>query len=339
MTTETRKPVIGITIGDPVGIGPEIILQLLNNEDYYDKSKPIVIGPAEVLSRAKEVIKDLDLNIHPITSLEDAKFEAGTIDVYETKTYDLDSLEWGKEQKLAGEISIDAMNTSIELALDNKLDAVITAPVNKVSMKLAGLDQSDHIELYQEQTNVPSVLRMFDLLGLKVFHLTHHVPLLDAIEYATKENILKELHLINDSLSDVGVKNPKIAVAGINPHAGEGGLYGDEEVKEVIPAIEAAQNEGIDAIGPIPADTLFVRARKGEFDILLTMYHDQGHIPSKILELEKSVTVTFGLPFLQITVNHGTAFDIAGKGIATSDSMKSALDASIKYSKGLIANN
>lgn len=326
------KPIIGITIGDPSGIGPEIIIKALKEERIYKECRPIVIGCSNVLERAAEAIGE-KIQIQVETDPKSAEYRCGVINVIEAGQYNISTLEWGKEQELGGRIAIDAINKSIRLGMAGEIDAVTTAPINKVAIKLVGVKQEGHTEIYRDGTNADYVLTMFDCLGMRVFHLSRHMSLKNAIDYATKEHVYNDICRIHAQLTAIGIKNPKIAVAGINPHCGEGGLFGDEEIREVIPAIEDAKKNGYNAVGPISPDTLFNRGKKGEFDAILAMYHDQGHIPCKTLDLEKSVSVTLGLPFIRASVDHGTAFDIAGKGIATNTSMTAALESTIKYAK------
>lgn len=329
---EDYKPVVGITIGDPSGIGPEIIIKALESEEIYQHCRPFVIGSVKVLQRAAcEALGENNLRISVITKPYEAEYVYGIINVVESGEYDCESLEWGKEQKLAGQIAMDAINKSIAMGLAGELDAVTTAPINKVAIKMAGVRQAGHTEIYLDGTGAEYVLTMFDCFGMRVFHLSRHMSLRNAIDYATKEHVLKDVERIDGQLKKLGITYPKIAVAGINPHCGEGGLFGDEEIREISPAVERAKEEGINAVGPIPPDTLFSRGRKGEFDAILAMYHDQGHMPCKTLDLERSVSVTLGLPFIRCSVDHGTAFDIAGKGIATNVSMVAAIETTIKY--------
>lgn len=329
---ETYKPIIAITIGDPAGIGPEIIIKALKNKKIYEECRPVVIGNRRILERAANAIQE-SIQTQRIENPKNAEYKYGVINVVETGEYDVEKLEWGKEQKLAGEIAMDAIYKSIEMGMAKEIDAVTTAPINKVAIKMAGVKQAGHTEIYLDGTKADYVLTMFDCLGMRVFHLSRHVSLRNAIDYATKEHVYNDIERIDDQLGKIGLKHPKIAVAGINPHCGEGGLFGDEEVKEITPAIEQARNNGFNAVGPIPPDTLFSRGRKGEFDAILAMYHDQGHTPCKTLDLERSVSVTLGLPFLRCSVDHGTAFDIAGKGIATNVSMVAAIETTIKYAR------
>lgn len=330
--SEKYKPLIGITIGDPSGIGPEIIIKALNEPKIYEECRPLVIGSEKALIRAaKEALEGMEIKTRVISEPEEAEYEYGVINVVETGNYDLSNLKWGEEQALAGQIAMDAIDKSIELGMAGKIDAVTTAPINKRAIKMVGVKQAGHTEIYLDKTKADYVLTMFDCLGMRVFHLSRHMPLRNAIDYATKEHVLADVERIDYQLKNLGIANPKIAVAGINPHSGEGGLFGDEEVREITPAIEEAKAEGINAVGPVPPDTLFNRGKHGEFDAILAMYHDQGHMPCKTLDLERSVSVTLGLPFIRCSVDHGTAFDIAGKGIATNLSMVTAIEITIKY--------
>lgn len=330
MSTNLR-PVLGITIGDPAGIGPEIIIKALKEKEIYSICKPFVIGDVKVLERAAQAIGEETLYTKVIDNPRKIDYEHGIINVYETGNYDVESIKWGKEQALAGQIAMDAINKSIELGMGGALDAVTTAPINKVSIKMVGVKQAGHTEIYQDGTKSPYVLTMFDCFDMRVFHLSRHISLRNAIDYVTQEHILNDVERIDFQLKNLGIENAKIAVAGLNPHSGEGGLFGNEEQFHIIPAIEAAQKKGIDAVGPIPPDTLFNRGKHGEFDAILALYHDQGHMPCKTLDLERSVSVTLGLPFIRCSVDHGTAFDIAGKGIATNVSMDAAIRSTVKY--------
>ena len=328
---DTYRPVIGITIGDPAGIGPEIILKALEEPEIYDICRPFVIGPRAVLERAAHAIGIESVRYDIITEPMDAEYRCGIISIYEPGSYDISSLRWGEVQELAGRIAVDAIDASIELGMSGRLDAVCTAPVNKVAIKLVGVKQAGHTEIYRDKTGADYVLTMFDCEKMRVFHLSRHMSLRDAIDYATEEHILTDLERIDRELKRLGLEHPLIAAAGINPHCGEGGLFGDEEMREVIPAVEAAVKRGINAVGPVSPDTLFARGRRGEFDAILAMYHDQGHIPCKTIDLEQSVSVTLGLPFIRCSVDHGTAFDIAGMGIATDLSMVTAIEKTVKY--------
>ena len=267
---EKYKPIVGITIGDPAGIGPEIILKALGEKHIYDECRPLVIGCVNVLERAKAVLPQCSLEFNRIESVSDACFRFGSIDVLETGHYDISKLVWGKEQADAGQIAMDSIRTSIELGLEGEIDAVTTAPINKVAIKMVGVKQAGHTEIYMDGTKAPYVLTMFDCFKMRVFHLSRHISLMNAIRYATKEHVLNDICRIDKELKRLGMETPYIAVAGINPHSGEGGLFGDEEMKEIIPAIEEARKRGI------IFDTAEGR-KHGDFDVMLKA-KEQGFI-------------------------------------------------------------
>ena len=288
--SEKFRPVTAITMGDPAGIGPEIVVGTMLSEEIHECCRPFVIGSQQIMERAARVLGK-ELKYHQITDPSEAKYEFGTIDILETGDYDTDSIEWGKEQKLAGQMAVDWIMKSIELGMAKKIDAVSTSPIHKGAIKLVGVKEPGHTEIYQNATNSPYALTMFSCHKLRVFFVSRHMSLVDAC-------------------------HPLIAVAGLNPHNGDNGLFGTEELTDIGPAVEAAKEKGINAVGPCPADSVFNIGKSGKFDAILSLYHDQGHIACKTLDFEKSVTLTFGLPFIRSSVDHGTAFDIAGKGIA-----------------------
>lgn len=309
------KPVTAITMGDPAGIGPEIVVGAMLDKELHECCKPFVIGSIAIMDRAAKVL-DKELKYNKIEDPAQAKYEYGTIDIMETGDYDTDSIEWGKVQKLAGQMAVDWIMKSIELGMNKRIDAVSTAPIHKEAIKLVGVKEPGHTEIYQHQTNSPYALTMFSCHKLRVFFVSRHMSLVDACHYATKEVVLENVVNIDKELRKIGIENPLIAVAGLNPHNGDHGLFGTEEITDLEPAVKEAQKMGINAVGPCPADSVFHIGKSGKYDAILSLYHDQGHIACKTLDFEKSVTLTFGLPFIRSSVDHGTAFDIAGKGIA-----------------------
>jgi 4-hydroxythreonine-4-phosphate dehydrogenase len=316
MNNETKyRPVTAITMGDPAGIGPEIVVGAMLDKELHECCKPFVIGSIAIMDRAAKVL-GRELKYNKIEDPEQAKYEYGTIDIMETGDYDTDSIEWGKVQKLAGQMAVDWIMKSIELGMNKKIDAVSTAPIHKEAIKLVGVKEPGHTEIYQHQTNSPYALTMFSCHKLRVFFVSRHMSLVDACHYATKEVVLENVVNIDKELRKIGIENPLIAVAGLNPHNGDHGLFGTEEITDLEPAVKEAQKMGINAVGPCPADSVFHIGKSGKYDAILSLYHDQGHIACKTLDFEKSVTLTFGLPFIRSSVDHGTAFDIAGKGIA-----------------------
>lgn len=314
------KPVTALTMGDPAGIGPEICVDTMLDKGIHEVCRPFLIGSMAIMEKAAKVL-GRELNYNKISDPSEAKYEYGIIDILETGAYDTDTIEWGKVQKLAGQMSIDFIMKSIELGIAGAVDAVSTAPIHKGAIKLVGVEEPGHTEIYQNQTHSPYALTMFSCHKLRVFFASRHMSLVDACRYATKEVVLQNVVNIDKELKKVGLKEPLIAVAGLNPHNGDGGLFGTEEQSELEPAVKAAQKIGIRAVGPCPADSVFHIGKSGKYDAILSLYHDQGHIACKTLDFEKSVTLTFGLPFIRSSVDHGTAFDIAGKGIAGAVSM------------------
>lgn len=327
-----KKPIIAITIGDPAGIGPEITVDTIMEERVYHESNPFLIGSVDIIKRAMK-IKNCNFEINKINTPQEGKFQYGTIDVLETGDYDCASIEYGKVQKLAGQMSYDYVKKSIELGLNKEIDVVATAPIHKEAIKLAGCPQPGHTEIYGELTNSKYALTMFNCHNLKVFFVSRHKALKEACDYATKERVLDCVQQIQNEMTGIGINNPKIAVAALNPHASDNGLFGTEEASNLIPAVKAAQELGINAVGPVPADSVFYLGLKGSYDAILSLYHDQGHIACKTYDFERSITITWGLPFMRSSVDHGTAFDIAGKGIAGSVSMIEAALVAIDYWK------
>lgn len=272
------------------------------------------------MERAAKVLGK-ELKYNKIEDPSEAKYEFGTVDIIETGDYDTDSIEWGKVQALAGQMAVE---------LDHEIHRTWTGRKDRCSFYSTNSQRSNqadrskepgHTEIYQNATHSPYALTMFSCHKLRVFFVSRHMSLVDACHYATKDVILEDVINIDKELRKVGIENPLIAVAGLNPHNGDNGLFGREEIDEIEPAVKAAQEKGINAIGPCPADSVFHIGKSGKFDAILSLYHDQGHIACKTLDFEKSVTLTFGLPFIRSSVDHGTAFDIAGKGIAGCISM------------------
>lgn len=330
MNANATKPIIAITMGDPAGIGPEIVVGTLLEAETRACCRPVVIGSAAMLERAARVLgKNIKINI--ITDPAQGRYESGTVDIIETGSYDTDSIRWGEVQELAGRMAVDWIMKSIELGMGGTVDGVSTSPINKVAIKKAGIKQDGHTEIYRDETKSEYALTMFSCRKLRVFMLSRHLSLLDACKYVTKEHVVDMLKKIHKEMLFAGVEKPLIAVAALNPHSGDGGLFGREEIEELIPAIEAAQAAGINAVGPIPADSLFHIAGDGRYSAILSLYHDQAHIACKTLDFEKSITVTFGMPFIRASVDHGTAFDIAGKGIASAVSLVESTKVAAEY--------
>lgn len=320
----TKKPSIAITMGDPSGVGPEIIAKSLNDKNIYETCRPFVVGDAKILKRALDVT-NVALQINSIIQPEDATYEYGTIDIIDLDLVSAD-LPWGQVSPEAGNAAFRYLEKAIAYANEGKIQGICTAPLNKEALHKAGHIYPGHTEILAELTNTKDFAMMLSAPGLRVIHATTHVGLIDAIKNNNVDRQYTVIKLAHETLQKAGIESPRIAVCGINPHAGENGLFGNgEEEEKIIPAVEKAQAEGINVQGPLPADTLFFRAKRGDFDIVVAQYHDQGHGPIKVLGLEAGVNITVGLPTIRTSVDHGTAFDIAGKNIADELSLKEAL--------------
>ncbi|ARP44270.1 MULTISPECIES: 4-hydroxythreonine-4-phosphate dehydrogenase PdxA [Geobacillus] len=329
MSTQT-KPIIAIPMGDPAGIGPEIVVKALSNQKIYDVCQPLVIGHSEVLKRAMD-ITHISLNINEIKDPSEGKYKHGTIDIVSLNNVDIDTLEIGKVQAQCGKAAYEYIETAVGLALDRKVSALATTPINKESLKAANVPFIGHTEILAALTNTNDPLTMFEVRNMRIFFLTRHLSLKDAIAAMTKERVCDYLIRCDQALQRLGVENRKIAVAALNPHGGENGLFGREEIDEILPGIQMAQEKGINAVGPVPADSVFHHALNGRYAAVLSLYHDQGHIAAKMADFERTISITNGLPFLRTSVDHGTAFDIAGKGMASSVSMEEAIILAAKY--------
>jgi 4-hydroxythreonine-4-phosphate dehydrogenase len=339
------KPVLGITMGDPSGIGPEITLKALGKRGVYDTCRPLVVGDAGVMEKsAREALKRQDLAIHPVSSPAECRFSYGTIDVLDLHSVAPEKLKIGTVDAMSGEAAFGAVKKVIELALAKEIDATITNPLNKEALNLAGHHYSGHTEIYADLTGTKDYSMMLAHGDLRVVHVSTHVSLREACDRVKKDRVVRVIELAHNACRSLGIGAPRIGVAGLNPHAGEHGLFGREEIDEIIPAIEAAKEKGIDAQGPVPPDTIFSKAQGGMFDIVVAMYHDQGHIPLKVLgfQYDKStgrwkavegVNITLGLPVIRSSVDHGTAFGHAWQGRANESSLENAIEYGIRLAK------
>jgi 4-hydroxythreonine-4-phosphate dehydrogenase len=318
------RPIIAITMGDAAGVGPEIVMKALALKEMYALCRPLVVGDAGVLARARKML-GLQVDLHPVADVEAARFEPGKIDVLDLANIDLARLKVGEVSAMAGKAAVEYVLRAGQMALSGEVQGVATAPLNKEAMKLGGYDYIGHTEILADLTQSPRCTTMLISGSLRVVHVTRHIPLRQVADSITRERVLETIHLTADGLPGMGAVEPRLGVAALNPHGGEGGLLGREEIEEIGPAVEAAQALGIDARGPYPADSIFFRAIAGEFDAVVAMYHDQGHIPVKTHGFESSVTVTLGLPIVRTSVDHGTAFDIAWQGVASPQSLVEAI--------------
>src|ERR687895_1824866 len=322
------QPLIAVTMGDPAGIGPEIIARTFDEGGFQNRA--IVVVDAGILERAARLL-DLALRANVVAEPEDARFEPGTVDVISETDLPGD-LPFGELDARAGDAAFRYVERATGLASAGRVGAVTTAPLNKEAMHLGGHQYPGHTEILADLTNTKDYAMMLVTDELKVIHVSTHVSLREAIERVRPERELAVIRLAHESLQRLGVESPRVAVAGLNPHAGENGLFGTEDAERIAPAVERAREEGIDASGPWPPDTVFMRARRGAFDIVVVQYHDQGHIPVKLMGFDTGVNVTVGLPFFRTSVDHGTAFDIAGTGKADHASMRAAIELARKLS-------
>lgn len=315
--------IIGITLGDICGIGPEIVIKSVNL--LRDKYQLLIIGDAAAFKHFCAGWLD-NWNILAIDDPASARFEPDTLNILDLKNINLKSITQGKVCPEAGRAAVEYIKTAVELALKGEISAIVTAPINKESIHKAGFDYPGHTQLLAELTSTAEYAMMFYSDKLKVILTTIHVALQDVPEMITTERVLKTIRLADHTLRlDFGITRPVIAVAGLNPHAGENGAFGKEDREIIKPAIEMAVCEGINAIGPYPPDTVFLQAVKGKYDLVVAMYHDQGLIPLKLLAFDSAINITVGLPIIRTSPDHGTAFDIAGKGVADPQSMMEAI--------------
>ncbi len=337
------KPIIAITMGDPASIGPEIAVKALLQQSIHDICKPLLVGDAKVF---EQIIAKLQLpaKVNAVAKASDAKFELGTIDVLDLGITDINKLQFGKIDAMCGEGSFQAVKKAIELALAKEVDATVTGPINKKSINEAGHHFAGHTEIYAHYTGTKKYAMLLVEDNINVIHVSTHVSLRQACDLVKKERIVQVIELIVDGLKKLGKTNLKIGVAGLNPHAGDSGLFGTEDDEEILPAVEAARQLGYDVEGPVPPDTMFSKAAQGAYGGVVAMYHDQGHIPFKLagfkwnaekqqMDSVKGVNITLGLPIIRTSVDHGTAFEIAGKGIASPDAMVLAIESAVQLSR------
>jgi len=336
-------PIIAITMGDPASIGPEIAIKALLETKIHNICKPLLVGDAKVFEQIISLLK-LNATINAIDKVADAKFELGIVDVYDLKNVDIDKLVFGEISAMCGEASFQAVKKVIELALAKEVDATVTGPINKKSINEAGHHFAGHTEIYAHFTNTKKYAMLLVEENMKVIHVSTHVSLRQACDLVKKDRILEVIDLLRNGMQQLGETNLKIGVAGLNPHAGDSGLFGTEDDLEILPAVEEARRLGYDVEGPVPPDTLFAKASTGAYGGVVAMYHDQGHIPfklagfkwnaaKKMMDSVKGVNITMGLPIIRTSVDHGTAFEIAGKGIASADAMILAIESAVQLSK------
>ncbi|EGY79422.1 4-hydroxythreonine-4-phosphate dehydrogenase PdxA [Peptoniphilus indolicus] len=323
-----KKPIIAIPLGDPAGIGPEITMHTWASDEVQEISKLILVGDEFVVKKALDVT-GLDLKINIIREVSEALFEKGTIDLIDLGIVKED-YEFGKVNALCGEASYQYVKKAGELAMAGEVDAVATTPINKESLRAAKVPYIGHTEMFEDISGVKDPLTMFEVENLRVFFLSRHLSLKDAIDTIKYDRVLDYIKRCTEAMHRLGVKGT-MAVAGLNPHSGEHGLFGWEEVNEIEPAVKKAKEEGYDVAGPVPADSVFHQALHGSYAAVLSLYHDQGHVATKTYNFEKTISLTNSMPFLRTSVDHGTAYPIAGTNTASSVSMIEAVKVAAKY--------
>jgi 4-hydroxythreonine-4-phosphate dehydrogenase len=324
------RPTLAVTMGDPAGIGPEIVVKALLDREVRQVCRPFVIGDLRVLEQAATFC-GLPACFHATADAASLADAAGTIDVMDLGLVDPARLSIGEVQPLGGEAAFAYVRRSAELALAGAVAGVVTAPINKESLRAAGVPFIGHTEMYAHLTGAHDEMTMFAILELRIFFLTRHVSLAEACRLVTRERVLAGIEKSLRALRRLGHADPRLAVAGLNPHAGDGGLFGREDIDEIAPAVAEAAARGWRVSGPLPADSVFHLARLGRFDAVLSLYHDQGHIAAKMMDFERTVSVTLGLPILRTSVDHGTAFDVAGTGRASAVSLIEAIRVAARY--------
>lgn len=336
-------PVLAITMGDPASIGPEIGVKALLQENIHAICRPLLVGDAAVFQQIIDKLQ-LKAKLNAVSKVADARFELGTIDVYDLNITDISKLEFGKIDAMCGEASFQAVKKAIELAMAGEVDGTVTGPINKKSINEAGHHFAGHTEIYAQFTGTKKYAMLLVEDHINVIHVSTHVSLRQACDLVKKERIIQVIELIVDGLKRLGKTNLKIGVAGLNPHSGDNGLFGTEDIEEIMPAVEEAKKMGYDVEGPVPPDTMFAKAATGAYGGVVAMYHDQGHIPFKLagfkwnaekqqMDSVKGVNITLGLPIIRTSVDHGTAFEIAGKGIASADAMVLAIESAVQLAK------
>jgi 4-hydroxythreonine-4-phosphate dehydrogenase len=331
------RPVLALTVGDPVGIGPEITLATLAQHAGDPAHHGIAVGDLAALDRARTAL-GLDVELRSVSSWDTEPAGAGVVDVFDIGVLGADVPAWGQVDARAGRAAVVAIETATQAALDGVISGVVTGPINKEAIWAAGSEHLGHTEMLGALTGVTEQDTMFVVRNthqpghhLRIFFATRHLSLRKALDKITRETQLGSIRRAAQALEIFGVPSPRLAVAAINPHGGENGAFGDEEIVHLAPAVADAQGLGLDVSGPIPADSVFHHGLTGRYDGVLSQYHDQGHIAAKTFDFDGTISVTVGLPILRTSVDHGTAFDIAGKGVADAGTMRSAYLAAVEY--------
>ena len=325
-----KKPLIVVPMGDPAGIGPEIVAKAIADRDLFRIADCIVIGDRKVMETAVRITGER-LTIHPIADPAEGDWRENVLNLIDLDNIEMDQFAFGRVDPMCGRAAYAYIEKSIELAMAGRADAVATTPINKESLRAGGIPYIGHTEIFGALTGTEDPLTMFETNGLRVFFLTRHLSLREMLDRITKDRVVDYGIRCTEALRRLGVTEGTMAVAGLNPHSGEHGLFGWEEVKEIAPAVEELKRMGYDVDGPVPADSVFHQAALGKYNSVLSLYHDQGHIATKTLDFDRTIAITNGMPILRTSVDHGTAFDIAGKGIAGAVSMKEAIRLAARY--------
>ena len=329
-------PRVVITMGDPAGIGPEVIVKALSDEKLNRSARFIIVGDHGLFIRAWELasksVKVLPLNSEPVSSFNDPAFRPDALNIMNAAKVSR-NLIWGKISPEGGKAAAQAIEVATKMVLNGEADALVTAPISKQALQIAGVPYAGHTDFLAALCGVSETRLMLVCDELKVVHATGHMSLRKAIDNLTTERIVKTVELSLPTMRLLGYERPRIAIAALNPHAGEGGMFGDEDERFVCPAVEKLRGKGYEVFGPVPADSVFWRARNGEFDVVVALYHDQGHIPIKVLAFDRGVNVTVGLPIIRTSPDHGVAFDIAWQNKAQATSMCAAIELAVRMAK------
>ena len=330
---KNSKPFIGITMGDPAGSGPELAIKAIKRlkKDIEYDAKLLLIGDLKVFKKALEIVGSNNLKLIKINHPKDFIDDINIINIIDLNNVDINKLAYGKPSSMGGKAAYESIVKAVEYVIGKFIHAIVTMPISKESLNMAGYNYPGHTEILADLTKTKDVRMMLIAKNLKVVHVTTHISLKKAIELIKKDRILKTIEIANSYLKNYfDIIKPKIAIAGLNPHASESGLFGDEEEKEIIPAIKEANEKGINALGPFPSDSIFYRTYNNEFDVVIAMYHDQGHIPIKMIGFMEGVNITLGLPFIRASPDHGTVWGKAGKGTANENATLNAIKIATK---------
>jgi 4-phospho-D-threonate 3-dehydrogenase / 4-phospho-D-erythronate 3-dehydrogenase len=329
---DDERPLVGVTLGDPAGIGPEIVLEALAEPDVYGAARPLVLGDRLALERAGVAI-GRQPEIRSVARPTDGRYRVGAVDLLDVGSPDLEGLAWGRVQPAAGRAAFRYVERGVELARAGEIEAIATAPLNKEALRLGGVPYLDHTTALARLTDSPDTLTMFTVGRLRIFFMARHMSMRAACDEVTADNVHATLIKAHKALVRFGEPRAKVAVAALNPHGGEHGMFGREEIDEIAPGVERARADGVAAYGPIPADAVFHQCVQGRWDAVLSLHHDQGHIAAKTLDFERTIAITTGLPFIRASVDHGTAFDIAGKGVASAVGMAESIRLAAHYAR------